>query len=425
MTHNFNILVEKLNSFKSKYYTFRFLRGLIVSLAFLLVIYTFLSVTEYFIYLSPAIRKTVFFGFIIFSVLLLFQFVLLPVLKLFNMAGAMDLKSTSKIIQHHFSGIEDKLLNVLELRDLQSGQYSNELILAIIDQKIDKLKVFDFNEAIDYKNIKYISIYLLISFLISMGIFVFNKKIFVESTNRLVHYNTTYLKPAPFTYLPQNSELRVKKGDSFTVQVKVTGSEIPEIVYINIEGNNYLMKSTAQDLFEYELVSVINPVKFYFTDLKYESEKFNLILLPKPGITSFKTSVYPPAYTGIQNQVIDNLGDLQVPNGTRVEWNFSGIDIDSVYIVMQDSLKIKAKKEGDTFVINSSFYQSAGYNVYIQNSATEPELALSYNIEVIPDIFPEIEVHEVRDSLQLTRFFYKGSIGDDYGFSKLNFHFNF
>lgn len=424
MSQNYNILVEKLNSFKSKYYIFSFLRGLIISLVFLLIIYTSISVAEYFIYLSPAIRKTVFFGFIFFSLLLLFQFVLLPVLKLLNMARSMDLKSTSKIIQQHFSAIEDKLLNVLELHDLHTEQYSNELILASIDQKIDKLKVFNFNDAVDFKNIKYISIYLLISFMVSMSIFAFNKEIFVDSTKRIVHYNTTYLKPAPFTFIAENSELRVKKGDSFTVKVKVTGTEIPEIVYINIEGNNYLMKSTAQSLFEYELVSVINPITFYFTDLKYESEKFNLALLPKPGITNFKTTVFPPAYTGIQNQAIDNLGDLQVPNGTRVEWSFSGIDIDSVYIVMQDSVKIKAKKDGEVFIINSTLYKSVNYNVFIQNKITEPELALSYAVEVIPDIFPEIEVKEVRDSLQLTRFFYKGSIGDDYGFSKLSFHFN-
>lgn len=424
MTNNFNILVDKLNSFKSKYYTFRFLRGLILSLIILLVIFTVLSVTEYFIYLNPAIRKAVFFGFIIFSILLMFQFVVMPVLKLLNLAGTMDFKSMSKIIQKHFSGVEDKILNVLELRDLQHGQYSNELILASIDQKIDQLKVFDFNEAIDFKNIKYIASYLLLSFVFSAGIFVFNKEIFVESTNRIVHYNTTYLKPAPFAFIAENSDFRVKKGDSFTVKVKVEGSEIPDIVYINIEGNNYLMKSAEQGLFEYELISVINPVKFYFTDLKYESDRYSVILLPKPGITNFKTSIFPPAYTGIQNQVIDNLGDLMVPIGTRVEWNFSGIDIDSVYIVMQDSIKLKAREDGEVFIINSTFYKSSDYNVYIQNTTTEPELALSYNIEVIPDIFPEIEVTEIRDSLQLTRFFYKGIIGDDYGFSELSFHFN-
>ncbi|GAB1451440.1 hypothetical protein MASR2M47_14960 [Draconibacterium sp.] len=122
--------------------------------------------------------------------------------------------------------------------------------------------------------------------------------------------------------------------------MSVDGNELPEIVYINIEGNNYLMKTASAGVFEFEMVSVINPVQFHFTDLKYDSEKYGLKLLPKPGITQFKTTILPPAYTGLQTQVLDNIGDLQIPNGTKVEWSFSGIDIDSVYIVINDSVKI-------------------------------------------------------------------------------------
>jgi hypothetical protein len=51
-------------------------------------------------------------------------------------------------------------------------------------------------------------------------------------------------------------------------------------------------------------------------------------------------------------------------------------------------------------------------------------LALSYSIDVIPDLFPEIKVEQMVDSMQLTRYFFKGYIGDDYGFSNLRFHFN-
>jgi len=204
----------------------------------------------------------------------------------------------------------------------------------------------------------------------------------------------------------------------------VEGEEIPEIVYLNVDGNNYLMKKPSASVFEYEMVSVINPVQFYFTDLKYNSELYNLQLLPKPGITKFKATVFPPSYTGIQSQVLDNIGDMQIPNGTRVEWNYNGIDIDTVFIMVSDSTKIYATNTDNTFTINSTFYKSTNYNVFIQNSISEPELALSYSIEIIPDLFPEIEVTQVNDSLKMSRFFFKGTISDDYGFSKLQFHYN-
>lgn len=425
MTDNFNILVDKLNSFKTRFYTYRLVRGLILLLFILIFLYTIYSLTEFFVYFSPAVRRTVFFGFILFFSLLSLQFVILPALKIFNVLKAMDIKMATKVIQKHFTAIEDKLLNIIELNELQTKQYSNELILASIDQKIDELKVFDFNEAVQYKNIRNILMYFFVSIIISTGIFVINKDIYIESTNRLIHFNTTFVKPAPFEFSLENSNLQVKKGDSYTVKVKVEGSEIPEIVYINIEGNNYLMKSASPGNFEYEMISVINSVRFFFTDLKYNSTNYNLQLLPKPGITGFKTTVVPPAYTGLQKQVIDNIGDLQVPNGTRVEWNFSGIDIDSVFIVFSDSTKTEAVENDNLFSAFASFNKSTSYNVFIKNSITEPELALSYSVEVIPDLFPEIEIAEVKDSLQLTRSFFKGNIGDDYGFTNLSFHFNF
>ena len=424
MTKNFNILVDKLNSFKLKYYSYKLLKGIVVTSLIILVIYTAFSLIEYFVYLSSDVRKVVFFGFLIFSGLLVVQFIGFPMLKMLHVLKPIDLKTTTKIIQNHFSGIQDKLLNIIELNDLSQNQYSNELILASIDQKIEQLKVFDFNEAVQFKNVKYVLFYLLISILISTGIFIVNKNVFIESTNRLVHFNTTFVKPAPFAFKLVNTELQVKKGDSYLIKVQVEGEEMPEIVYINIEGNNYLMKTSTVGSFEFEMVSVINQVQFYFTDLKYNSEKYDLQLLPKPGITQFITTITPPVYTALQTQVLNNIGDLQIANGTNVEWNFNGIDIDSVFVIVDDSVKIKAVNKNGNFIVSSNIYKSTNYNVYIQNAITQPELALSYSIEVIPDLFPEIDIVQMIDSLQLSRFYFKGIIVDDYGFSNLQFHFN-
>jgi len=424
MTKNFNILVNKLNLFKRKYYSYKLLKGLVLTLFFLLAVYTSFSLVEYMVYLSADVRKIFFFGFLIFAFLLIAQFIGIPILKLLHILNPIDLKSTSGLIQKHFSEIEDKLLNIIELSDFNDNQYSKDIVLASIDQKIDELKVFNFNDAIQYKNIRLVIIYLSVSVLVSLGILLVNGNIFTDSTNRLLHYNTTFVKPPPFTFTLKNIVLQAKKGDSFTIQVKTEGDAIPQIAYINIEGNNYLMKTSSVGVFEFEMVSVINPVQFYFTDLKFNSQVYNLQLLPKPGIIQFITFIKPPSYTSIQNQTFENIGDLLVPNGTLIEWNFSGIDVDSLYLFLQDSTKIVAAGLNNSFIAESKFYKSTNYNVFIQNTITEPELALSYSIEVIPDLFPEIQVNQVNDSLQLTRFFFKGIIGDDYGFSNLRFHYN-
>jgi len=274
MTENFNILVNKLNSFKLKYYTYKVLKGLILTVLIFLTVYTFLSLIEYFGYLSGDKRKVIFFGFVIFGVLLVIQFIGVPMLKLFHILKPIDIKSSSTLIQKHFSDIKDKLINIIELADIYEEQYSNEIVLASIDQKIKELKIFDFKEAIQFKNLRLVLLYLIISLVTVLSIFIINKSVFAESTHRIIHYNTQFIKPAPFSFQLVNSSLQAKKGDAFKIMVNCKGDEIPKIVYINIEGNNYLMKNTVEGNFEFEIVSVINTINFYFTDLKFNSEKF-------------------------------------------------------------------------------------------------------------------------------------------------------
>lgn len=424
MSKNFQILVNKLNSFRVKYYSYKLFKGFILIILMLLVVYTAFSLVEYFVYLSTEIRKIFFYGFLFFALLLIVQFVGLPVLKLLHILTPIDLISTSTLIQKHFTEIQDKLLNIIELSDLQDGEYSKEIVLASIDQKIEQLKVFDFNDAIQFKNIRNILFYFIISIIFSAGIFILNRAVYTDSIHRLVHFNKTFVKPAPFTFNLLNTSLQAKKGDSYTIKVNVTGKEIPQIIYINIGGNNYLMKGGSDGYFDFEIVSVINTVQFYFTDLKYNSEIFNLMLLPKPGIISFKTTVFPPVYTGIQTQVFENIGDLQVPNGSEIEWSFIGIDVDSLFIVLKDSTNLIAENINNNFKLITKIYKSTSYNVFVKNRITKNELALSYSVEIIPDLFPEIQIIQMKDSLQLSRFFFKGMIGDDYGFSNLRFHYN-
>jgi hypothetical protein len=387
-------------------------------------LFTIFSLTEYFVYLSSEIRKVLFFGFILFGGLLTVQFIALPLLKLLHIIKPIDIKTSSVIIQKHFKDIKDKLLNIIELSEINDPVYSNEIVLASIDQKIDELSVFDFSQAVQFKNLRLVLSYFLISLLFAATVFVVNKSVFTTAPQRIMHYNTQFVKPAPFEFQLLNTELKAKKGDSFKIKMEVSGDELPQIAYINIEGNNYLMKNSSAGIFEFEMTSVINSVSFYFTDLKYKSEPYFLQLLPKPGINHFNVTVAPPSYTGLPVLKHENTGDLQVPHGTMVKWNFQGIDIDTLYLALSDSVTIGAEKTSSGFQLENQFFKSSGYHIFIKNDLTEPELAFSYSVDVLPDLYPEIKIVQVQDSLQMTRFFFKGTIGDDYGFSALNFHYN-
>src|SRR5690554_1565231 len=130
MNGNFNILVNKLNRFRFKYYTFLFIKGILLTFFVLLALFTVFSVAEYLIYLPSDLRKVLFFGYLVFGLLLTLQFIFVPLLKMFKVLKPIDPKSSSVIIQDHFKDIQDKLLNVIELSELNESYSSRELILA-------------------------------------------------------------------------------------------------------------------------------------------------------------------------------------------------------------------------------------------------------------------------------------------------------
>jgi hypothetical protein len=400
------------------------MKGLLLTLFTGLVLFMLFSVLEYSIYLPSNIRKLLFFGYLIFTGLLFLQFVGVPLLKLTRVLKPIDITKSSEIIQTHFSEIKDKLLNIIELAYLNENKYSSEIIEASINQKINDIKWYNFSDAVQFKNLKYVSISFIISILSVFGISIYNKNILKDSSQRIIHYNKQFVQPAPFNFVLLNTDLKVKKGDSFLISAQCKGEEIPQIVYVNIEGNNYLMRNVKPGFFEFEINSVINPFHFYFSDLQFQSKSYFLTMLPKPGITFFTVKTIPPSYTNLSSEILQNIGDIQVPHGTKILWEFTGIDMDSLFIIVNDSNLVSADNINDLFVAEKTFYKSGNYNVFIKNSSTEYELALSYSIDVIPDLFPEIQVSQLIDSTKLTRFFFRGLIGDDYGFSNLAFHFN-
>lgn len=424
MTDNFNILIHKLNIFKRKYFFFSFLRGVLINLSVTIIIYLLFSFIEYFAYLPSTARIFLFYSFIILIVTLFSTFILIPIFRILNISKQISYKKLNHLIIAHFPDIKDKLLNIIELSELKDNNYSNEIIIASIDQKIKEIKIFDFQNAISFKQLKYIFIYFLISFLTVIAIILLDKPILTESNYRIVNFNKTFSKPSPYKFILENENLKISKGDNYLFKLRCEGSEIPDLIYINIEGNNYLMKKKSYSSYEYSIESVVNSLNFKFTDLKYSSENYFLTLLPKPNISKILVKTTPPVYTNSKGQVSENTGDLKIQAGTLVEWNINCIDTDSLYIQFSDSSKLFAKKQDKSFLIKKTVFNDMSYTIFLKNSNINYNEYLAFTILVIPDLYPEISVVQNRDSSQYSRFYFKGSIADDYGFSSLQFHIN-
>ena len=389
-------------------------------LSIILLYLLILLFVENVLFLKPEIKVFIFYISLIFSIVVIIWFVFLPGLKLFGGKKTMDKKQVARNIRKYFSEIDDKLINSIELAEDFNNDYSNELIWASIDQKIKELKVIDFSLAL---KISYLKIFFLrfglVLFLFILSFLLFNNEI-VDSAYRLVHYQSEFIKPAPFDFVLKTENLEVKKGAGLKIEMELKGRVIPELVFISFGGNSFLMDKN-ENVYSYEIENINNSFLFYFSADKYYSEQYRINVLPVPLIGNFDIEVVPPSYTDFKTEKYSNIGNLKVPYGSVVKWNFKALETSELSLNFNDSMVYSTEKQSDRFIFQKQIIKNCSYSVSLKNVHFSEENILTYQIEVIPDLYPQIEVAQIKDSINFMRFYFKGSINDDYGFSNLFF----
>lgn len=420
--NNFDKIINNLDAFIRKYYFSKILKGIILSSTAILSWYLIIVIAEYFGHFSTTMRTILFVNTILLIAVILIFLIIIPILKIFKIGKVIDYKYASVIIGKYFPEIADKLFNTLELKEMlkKNPEYS-DLLQASINQHSIKIISIPFLSAIKIKkNVKYLK-YFLPPILIIFIFLLFYPSLMTEATKRLIHYDTHYKIPAPFEIILLNNTLETKKGQDFIVKVKTEGSTIPENLLIKYSGNEFYMEKTKKGYFQYTFRQLNNNIKFSFSALNINSENFEIHVLPAPVIAEYKIIVIPPAYTGIETQIHNNTGDLTVPIGSDVSWTFNTLNSDSMSIIF-DSTKINIHKKEKTFSFAKKILKQTKYSIFAKNQFFNESFGLNYQINVIPDLFPNISVESANDSSQLAVLFFNGLIEDDYGFSSLTFN---
>jgi len=421
MEKSYKQFVDKLNAYIRKFYLYQLIRGFILFLVLLLIYFSCISSLEYFNYFDPKIKSVILILTICLTLIILVYFILIPLSKLSGIGKRINYYDVSAQLQNTYPEIRDRLINIVELANNSDLYYSSQLQQASINQKIDELKIFRFSDAISFKNLKLLFLIFTGIVLLLIGVFIVSPSFFTESSARLIHFQQKFEKPAPFTFELLNSELEIVTGESIELKLKCSGKEIPEMMFIDISGNRFLMENQA-DLFSYKIENVNSSVSILFTDKKYISEIYRITVLNKPFINSFIVEINPPAYTNGEKEILTNIGDLNVIEGSTVKWIFNTVDTDSLELFFTDSSHVSAKQNGNSFEVIRSIARNVDYSVRIKNSKLNNDSQLVYKIQTISDLFPEIKVVQVRDSSDFRIFHFKGNIIDDYGFSQLDFN---
>ncbi len=424
MDNNYKQFVDKLNSYIKKFYLYQLIRGLILFILVALVYFSFISTLEYFNFFEPKIKFSIVVFTLILTLLIFVYFIAKPIVKLIGLGKRLTYYDVSSQVSSVYPEIKDRLINIVELANDNNSLYSNDLQNASIDQKIDELKIFRFTDAISFKDLKLIGGILVFGMTILSFVFIKSPEFFSESAVRLIHFQQKFEKPAPYVFMLENKDFEIITGESIELKLRCQGDDIPEMMFVNISGNNFLMNKVG-DIYNYTIENLNSSVSIYFTDKKYVSEVYRITVLNKPFISSFTSEIKPPAYTNLSSEILQNIGDFKITSGTTITWTFNTVDTDSLTILFSDSSKISAVRRGNTFELSKSIFSDLEYRISIMNSRLKENNSLVYKIETISDLFPEIKVVQVRDSMDFKNYIFKGNIVDDYGFSKLDFNVNY
>jgi hypothetical protein len=415
-------LIQKLDAFIRKYYTNQLIRGGIYFASATLLFFLLVIVLEYFGRYQSGVRAVLFYTFIAFTLFCLVRFILIPLGKLYKLGKGLNYRDASLIIGNHFPEVKDKLLNVLQLKQAAStGDHS--LIEAAINQKTAALNPIPFTAAIDLnKNIRYLR-YVALPIVLYALIYLISPAMIRDSSKRVLLYNETFKPQAPFQFHIQNEQLSAQQFSDFELNLKVSGTELPQDVFVVIGEHTYKMQKQDNLHFSYTFTNIQKDIPFQFEANRFSSEAYLLKALAKPLIMQYRAKLDYPAYLGKKAEWIDNPSDLTVPVGTTIKWEFNTVHTDLISLAFNNQLS-KAEPNGEErFTLQKKFFIGGPYSIVTANTKQHFADSLSYQLTVIPDVFPSITIDEKQDSLSGKQLFFIGDANDDHGLTRLAFQY--
>lgn len=423
---NYNDLIHKLDQFTRKYYLNQIIRGSLYWIGLTLLVFLLYNVLEHNYYFSRDVRKVLLISFIAISGLTAVYWIFIPLLRVLKLGRRISHDQAAKIIGEHFAEVKDKLLNILQLQRQAAQAPSPQLALASIQQKTDAIRIVPFRKAIDLsQNRKYLR-YALPPLLILLVLLLAAPSVIRDSTKRIIRNNEDFERAAPFHFtIQEEDKLQVVQYEDFVLHVEVEGPVLPNEVFINVDDYQYRLKKVDAGQFIYKFKNVHKGTDFNLFAGPVTSREYTLSVLKKPNLLSFDVRLDYPSYTGRRDEQLANIGDLVVPTGTMITWDFSTSNTDALTMQFgsQNARDNVEQRGTDLFSYRQPVHEDLQYTLYLANAQLDRADSIQYNINVIPDLYPKISVEQIVDSTDRKLVYFVGNVADDYGIRNLTFNY--
>ncbi len=414
----------ELEAFKRKFYLNLLVRGALVAGGLLLTLFVALSLLEYFLYLPTAVRAGLLFGFLGLTAYAFARWIWQPLAALAHLRGLLSDEQAARRVGELFPQVQDRLLNALQL---QGQARTNALVAASLEQRAAQLGQLSFAQGIDIRQQSRPLWKYALGPLALLGLLLAVFPGFVgQGTGRIWHYRRAYAPPAPFEFVLKNARLTAFRGEDFTLEVAVTGRARPAEASIRYGGAERRLQHVPgrADRFRYVFEQPQADVDFQLSGAGFASPEHRLTVLERPSLRDFKVRIDYPAYTGRAPETVENGGNLTVPEGSTVRWEFATAATDALALAFENPAEtLPARREGNAFVATRRVLRSQPYQLQLQNPASRNPDPIAYQLTAVPDLPPTLTLEAFSDTASLNFLALGGTARDDYGLTRLLLHY--
>ncbi|MCA6379729.1 MAG: hypothetical protein IM574_07750 [Cytophagales bacterium] len=420
MSEGINQIHQRVAAFKRKYYANLFLKGSLLTLTFVLGYFLIAALLEYNLWLGREARFLIFASFFGLVAFCLFQFLKEPLTWWLYKKGLGE-EDSAKLIGNYFPTIGDRLLNVLQLSEKNAGALAE----AGIFQKANTFKDISFESAIDFKtNTKYLK-YLAAPVALCVLLLVIDRGIFTQSTQRIVQFNQEFSPQAPFSFSVEKESLTAFFNEDFTLRLSIEGSAIPETAYIVSGSQRWRMESLGTGKFSYLFEKVQSEIDLQFEASGFFSSPYKIQLINRPELIKINVELLFPRYLGKTPERLTNVGNLEIPEGTKVSWLVGTSSTSKATLAFASSGIENDMRlvDNQSFQFSKNMKDPDQYTIVLENEKSKNKDQISYSINTIKDQRPEIVVDNLRDSILFKSIMLGGALSDDYGITELRLNY--
>ena len=418
-----NLLIERLKAYKRKFYLNLLIRGTLLATTIITTLFLVFNTLEFAHRFNSPIRAVFFFSFLIALGLVFYYWILIPLIKLLDNRRQLSDEKAAEQIGHYFPNIADKLLNTIQLNKFSNSE--NSLIAASIERRTKEISLVSFSEAIDLRQNNKLLKYLAVPLLILITLLVFVPQFLTESTARIIKFEEEFLPESPFQFVLLNDNLLGFKNEDFVVELGFEGEAIPNQAYLLGRGRKIKMKNDGNGKFSHTYRKLQTTTEFAFEAAGFSSDQYKVNVVSRPNLKNFNVYLDYPRYTKQTDESLSNVGNLQIPEGTRVKWQLSTVQADrmKLHFEAEDKSYDAEITDNQLFEFEKRVVQTDHYAILLSNEYSDNKETISYQLDVRKDEYPTINLEQFQDTVLYSYVVLGGTIADDYGLTQLRVNY--